>query len=365
MKKLKVLHVIDQMGLGGAQGGVRDIMEYQQDSLDVFLLVLRRDANEIQVKHPNVIFYNSYSRYSLLPLLTLRRLIKENCIDVVHCHLPRSQVFGWFAKRFFASDVKLVFHERGPIYEAGFVHGNLLKLMVRDVQLFIAVSEATRQELLKYIPNYSEKTVTLYNGLDIEKLKQRSAMSEEFIADEKLRLGVKGNEFVLGFAGRFEEQKGVDVLIRALTKLNFPFKLLLLGDGTLRSSMEQLVAQLDLTDKVVFMGYRADALKYFYLMDVLVMPSVWEPYARTILEAHCLGVPCIASNVSGMPELIEDGKDGILFLGGDHLDLAEKINFFQADRSLASKFKESGKRSREGNALSVFVNKLSELYAKL
>jgi len=98
---MKVLHVIDNMSLGGAQFMVKGFVEFQQDKENHYVFSLRKSELLIEIDHPNVILSSSNNRYSLFPILELRKIIKEKEIDIVHCYLQKSQFVGWLVKRFY------------------------------------------------------------------------------------------------------------------------------------------------------------------------------------------------------------------------------------------------------------------------
>src|SRR3989344_3696257 len=112
---MKILHLIDSLGLGGAQTVVKGIFENQRKNKDIFLYVLRKREINIDVDHPNVKIFNSNKKYSLASIQELRNLIEKEQISIIHCHLFRSQVFGWILKRFYFPNIKLIFHEHGQI----------------------------------------------------------------------------------------------------------------------------------------------------------------------------------------------------------------------------------------------------------
>jgi len=130
------------------------------------------------------------------------------------------------------------------------------------------------------------------------------------------RYGCTNNEFIALFAGRLEEVKRVDRIIESLEHLSnkVQVKLIVAGDGTLRRDLENQVAAKGLKSRVVFLGYVPhNQLSGLYNMaDVLLLPSLMEGTPMVVLEALACGTPAIATRVGGIPDLIEDGKNGIL-----------------------------------------------------
>ena len=96
---MKVLHIIDTLWQGGAQSLLKSLFENQKDNPDIFLYSLRTREFNLDIDHPNVIANISTSRFSLRPLKTIREIIRTHQIDILHCHLPRSHVFGYIIRK--------------------------------------------------------------------------------------------------------------------------------------------------------------------------------------------------------------------------------------------------------------------------
>jgi glycosyltransferase involved in cell wall biosynthesis len=130
------------------------------------------------------------------------------------------------------------------------------------------------------------------------------------------RYGCGKDEFVLLFAGRLEEVKKVDKIIDSLACSNnsSKMKLFIAGDGSLKKALQKRVRELNLTDRIFFLGYVAhDELPSLYNMaDAFILPSIMEGAPMVVLEALACGTPVIATGVGGIPDLVENGKNGFL-----------------------------------------------------
>lgn len=197
------------------------------------------------------------------------------------------------------------------------LHHQVLKIYEKGVDLFIAPSRFMKQtvedfgwpaEKLHYLPNF---------------------FSPEFIAGAaapKLNRTAKAQDYLLYF-GRLAEEKGIEVLLRALPLTKARLKIA--GTGSEEERLRSLVARLELGDRVELLGQRtgADLVGLVKEAKAVIIPSVWlENMPLNLLEALALGQIVIASDIGGLPELIQDGYNGLLFQPGDHQDLAEKIN---------------------------------------
>lgn len=169
--------------------------------------------------------------------------------------------------------------------------------------------------------------------------------------DLTLFLGEKDTKFdnFILFVGQLEKVKGVEYFIEAFTRISpeFPdFKLVIVGEGSERKNLELGTRALKSQDRVTFKGKLPlegvrDIMKNCYC---LVLPSLSEGLGRVIMEAQALGKPVVASRVGGIPDLIRDGQNGFLFRVGDKEELATKLRALMADKSLAQKMGEAGRR---------------------
>lgn len=134
------------------------------------------------------------------------------------------------------------------------------------------------------------------------------------------------NRFVLLIVAQLIPEKGVDVAIRSLKSLPESVVLWVVGEGPASGSLQDLCRQLALEDRVRFFGLQREVQPYLQAADCFVCPSRWKEAAGlVILEALACGLPVIATDIGGIPELVEDGKVGLLFRSEDHTQLADCI----------------------------------------
>ena len=137
------------------------------------------------------------------------------------------------------------------------------------------------------------------------------------------------------FAGRLGRQKAVGVLLTALADVD-GVSLIVAGDGPERGALERRVSELGLDGRVRFLGSvpRETVLRLFRAGDASVLPSAWENFPHTVVEALAVGCPVIASAVGGVPEVVRDGENGLLVAPGDASALGDAISRFFADPGL-------------------------------
>jgi glycosyltransferase involved in cell wall biosynthesis len=141
-------------------------------------------------------------------------------------------------------------------------------------------------------------------------------------------LSIPPSAFVFGSVGRLSIEKGHRFLVSAFHKLcteapvGAPLYLIIVGDGKEEQPLKQQATQLGIREQIHFAGYQGSCTEWMQMMDCLVQPSLTEGTPNTVLEALCLKIPVIASAVGGVPDLIADGRNGLLVPAGDVAQMA-------------------------------------------
>jgi glycosyltransferase involved in cell wall biosynthesis len=152
---------------------------------------------------------------------------------------------------------------------------------------------------------------------------------------------------VITLVGELNERKQQRVVIEAAPNLleRFPnARILFVGDGDDRAALEAAVRERGLHASIIFTGFRADVPEILMGSDVLLLPSRVEGFGYVLVEAMAAGIPCVASNVSSIPEIVQDGVTGILHAVGDSGAMAEAIIAILSDRARARAMGEAGAR---------------------
>jgi glycosyltransferase involved in cell wall biosynthesis len=361
---MRVLHIIDTLWLGGAQTLERDYFEAQKDNLDVFLYVLRRTDPQVIIDHRNVLIRNSFSRFSFFPLFELRKFIKENKIDIVHCHLLRSQLFGYLVKRFFFPEIKLVIHEQGDLVDTAGLSVPILKVIKHKTDLFITCSNALRRLLLEKINVEPVKAICLYNAINLQKFNRQAILWN--VKEEKNKIGIGEDAFVVGFAGRLAERKGWREFV-GLAKIflsNASVKFLIAGDGPDKEELLSYIPVHGLSN-VIYIGYAPNMQLFYSLIDCLVVPSHHEPMGMIVPEAQAMRVPVIAANVDGLNEIVTDGTNVLLFGAKNIAGIKATLLKVIEDKPLRDYLISNGVTNAEKYSIESYSKALYEIDARL
>ncbi len=251
----------------------------------------------------------------------LIRIIRAERYDIVHVYQTASGVLARLAARLASIKVKIIV--TSPTAEdSHYWIKNSFKLFVH-VHFFhptwnyffadrlIAVSQASKQALIKRERINPNKIEINYHGLDTHKYKVDNTVTENI----KKEFGLSNNDFVVGTLSRLVEAKGIMYLLRAIPELAKGvdgLKVLLTGDGEDKQKFMNVVRELNISDKVIFPGWRNDSAGVLSVMDVFILPSLTEGFGISVLQAMAVGRAVVATEVGGIPDMINHEKNGIL-----------------------------------------------------
>jgi glycosyltransferase involved in cell wall biosynthesis len=260
-------------------------------------------------------------------LFRLVKLLKERQVDLVHIHLPYAGIFGRIAARL--ANVKATVYTEHNVIDGYKPMTRLLdQLTYRFDSTTITVSESVRESVLRskfFKPN---KVMTVLNGVDIGRVK---IADQAEVAKIRESLGIPREDFVVGNVAHIRPLKGQQYLIRAAKIVvdecpNTTF--VIVGrekTPEARQALEDLAVELGIKDKVIFTGFREDAVSITAACDLFALSSLFEGLPVALLEAMALGKPPVVTAVGGIPEVVTDGVEGFLVEPRDCEALAQRI----------------------------------------
>jgi len=294
-------------------------------------------------------------------------LLKKHKINILHTHLFHAGILGHFAKLFCPNTkVLMTRHYSNYTHLYGSAFQRMLdRWSLRVTKYIIAVSHGVFNALVELEVADPKKISVIHNGIDLRKF-------PEFFDDS----GEKRREFniaedlkVIGAIGTLHPRKGHVYFIRAaalVCKKRKDVQFILIGDGIFEKKLMKLSDTLGLNKRMIFAGYRTDAPSLLSLMDILVQPSLEEGFGLTIIEAMLFSKPVIATNVGGIPEIVEDGVSGILVPAKNPEAIAGAINYLLDN---PDKMKELGSNAKsrvyEKFSLSMMMKRYEMVYEKL
>ncbi len=281
------------------------------------------------------------SKNSPANLIQLLKIISLEKPDLIHAQIwnPVASKFAFAAAKI--KKIPLIITEHDPFALRG------ARKLYKQVSLkipakIITVSQANQELMAELYSVHSKKITTIYNGIE----KPISPLSDQRKLQIRKTIFQAGPETIILFsAGTLHQRKGYKHLIAAYAKIAHKFenhKLIIAGEGPERESLQKLIQNLDLAKRVVLLGYQNNVLELMQVADIFILPSLKEAFGLVILEAMQSGLPVIASQVGGIPEIITSEHLGILTKPADKNSMIKALTKALSDQALRNKLKASG-----------------------
>lgn len=316
---MKILHVITSLRTGGAEKLMIELLpRLKEYGYEVDLLLFdgtdtafRRDAESSGIKVMEL--GKGGSVYSPIKLFKLFSYLKK--YDVVHTHNTAPQFFAAISSIFHHVLLCTTEHSTSNRRRKLKWYAPIDKWMYSRYRKVICISDKAEENLRSSIGKSRSEIITINNGVDVAKFTSAIASTEL----EEISPACKKMLMVAGF--RWEKDQ--DTIIRSMPLLPDYFHLFLIGDGVRRLDCESLTRQLNVSERVHFLGVRSDVAELLKSADFVLMSSHFEGLSLSSIEGMSVGKPFIASNVDGLREVVSGA--GCLFPHGDANALADTI----------------------------------------
>ena len=303
---MKILYVITGLGQGGAERVVCDLADKMYErGHEVKVAYLLGDALTTP-RHANIELIKINLAHMLaLPgaYLCLARLINRYKPNVVHSHMVHANLLTRLVRP--SSPMQKLISTAHSNNEGGTLRMMLYRFTHNLSNVTTNVSQGASQafEQKKAVPVGGIKTV--YNGIDLDKFKYDYKARDSVLQELSLTIATK----IILAVGRFNEAKDYPNLLNAVALLKekntkLDFKLLIAGDGELRTAIEALISELNLTHDVILLGRRVDIPRLMSAADLFVLPSKYEGFGLVVAEAMACRCPVVATNSGGVSEVI-------------------------------------------------------------
>lgn len=355
---MKVLHIINSLDTGGAEKLVADSVPlYQKRGIEVDVLLLNDNPSAFRKQleeetNGNVFGFSTACVYNPLLIFKLIPYLKK--YDIVHAHLFPTLYWVVLAKCLSKSTVKLIYTEHNtenrrrnnPIFR------KIDKFIYSKLSFIGCISIGTYENLEKHIGKNNKMRV-INNGIDLSKFTYKNASYNFFSKEDILLIQVSS----------FRKQKDQETLINSLKDLPEKVKLLLVGDGDLIEKRKLQVKELDIEHRVKFLGKRYDIPELMSYSDIVVLSSHYEGFGLAIVEGMAIGKPVIASNVSGIREIVLGY--GLLFEEGNSKELAAQITSLIDDKKYYTKIASQCSERAKDFDINIMVDKYINVYNEL
>ncbi len=347
-RKLRVLQIIGDSKFGGASLVVADLMKMLQGrGLEVTLLATDRQMVDFAQENGFRVWPFKGIQRSINPLIDISATMRlawalRGKYDIVHTHTTKGGVVGRTAAHM--AGIPIVIHTVHG-FAFGEFSGRLATSAVCLVEHIVAlmcdrvifVNSFDRLKSVKAGIIPENKAVTVYNGVTEERLKPGLSVNRTDLLKE---LNLAEDTFLCANVGRLAEQKGLRYLFEALgiVRRKMPelkIHQVMIGQGELYEQSQEWIKEYGIADRVHFLGFRTDALRWTGGADAFVLSSLWEGHSITLLEAMGCSTPIIATDIKGNRESITNEQDGLLVQPCNAQALADGIIRIASNPELA------------------------------
>lgn len=311
-----------------SRAGIMTGLDKERFKTVIIYLTKRSDApNYFEEQGCSVQYLFGNARLNAFRFSILRKLVKtirQEKIDLIHCHRHKATVYAAIAT-FFAKQVKVISHVHGLNRSKKLRRKILNRFILQRVSRILTVGESVREDVLRansFLP--PENVCSIGNSIDIERFTSVDISK----AQARQRLGLDQDSVVVGTVGRLTPTKGYDTLLHSFKNVKDRLsnaQLVFIGDGRLRTELEGLANELGLSECVSFLGRREDMPEVYKAMDIFVLSSIAEGMPRSLLEAMASEVLCVATDVGAIPEILDNGRFGLQVSSGDAAAMSDAI----------------------------------------
>jgi len=340
---MRILYLITRADLGGAQVHLLDLLKGLRGSIDATVVVgeegfftdaVRDLGLECRVT-PHLVQPISPAK-DMRAVFQLVQLMRELKPDLIHAHTSKAGAVGRFAARMAGIPSVFTAHTwcfaEGTSWKWKLAGVPCERLAARFGSAIINVSDANRRLAASHGISNQVRLLTIHNGItDV------SARAEpEFAGIPRIVM-----------VARCAPQKDQALLLRALAEIDMPVQAIFVGDGETRPALEAEVCRLNLRNRVEFLGERRDVAQILSACHIFALPTRWEGFPLSILEAMRAGLPVVASDVGGVAEAVIDSKTGFLAPCGDEFAFRARLRELIERPALRGKMGAAGRRRYE------------------
>ena len=358
-KKVRVLHIAE------APGGVErylvalltKLKQNYSDQLEHILVCSdsfdegKFEAIVAKVEHVGDMHHPISARSDLRSIMAVRNLIRKYKPDVVYCHSSKAGAIGRMAnvglKNRYGAPNACVYNAHGWAFNMKgaskkVIHSYVMieKMLAPITDSIICISEFEKNTALAHGICEPSKLKVIYNGIDLDEEKCVHVKPTDM-------KDIPEDAFVVGMVGRLATQKAPDIFVKAASviKKRVPEAFfVIVGDGLNRNDTERLVREYGLMDSFLITGWVDDPFNYICNFDVAMLMSRWEGFGLVLPEYMLTRKPIVAANVDAIPEIIQDGVNGLLVEREDFYGAAEAVIKLRDDANLRDYLVENGVR---------------------
>jgi glycosyltransferase involved in cell wall biosynthesis len=357
---------------GGIESYTPVILGINPEKYETIFIHLTKSSNNPNIfeqKGKKVFYITERPRLGIFRpavFLKLAKILKNEDVDILHCHKHKSAFYGTIAAKLAGVPIILA-HVHGLGRTRNFGRKFLNRFIFSRVDKILTVGQAVKNDVLLNNPSVNpQKIINTGNSIDLDGFSSIVYNRQT----TRRKIGISQEAFVFAAAGRLVPTKGQQYLIRAFAQIRENLnnaQLLIAGTGELKDELQRLAFELGCGQSVHFPGHINNMPEFYAAIDIFVLPSIAEGLPRTLIEAMASGVLCIATDAGGIPEILDNGRCGLLVPPKNENALADAMlkaaNMPQQEKSaVISAAKEYIKKEFSHN---VIIKRIEKIYDTL
>lgn len=366
---MKVLHILNMNKLSGAEKLVLEICKNMRKYEPVVIcggddlknLFNKNNINAYSINFNEVGLKKSVNE--------IKNIIVSEKINIIHAHDNHASLKAFLAKKVYRLDVKVISHIHNCY--PWLVGKNKMKLIDsiirRGYDYNIACGKLVYDfytENTKYINE--KNTVILSNSIDVEEISKIHTKNMYDIYEE---FNIPKDKTIFGFIGRLSEQKGIVPFVKEVAKNKEKFinsKILLVGNGDQENEVREIIKLNNMEDLFILTGYQDNVYKFYLIIDVFFLPSLYEGLPMVILEAMAFKRPIVSMNVGSIDEVVINNHNGYLINKENYDEFINKLAILKEDSKLQLMYGSNGYNHVLNNYdIRHYVDELIKIYNKV
>lgn len=344
-----ICHVLHTLNTGGAEVLACEFGRRQRDAFDVIYVCLDEAGNMASVMQKDgfkVTVLNRKPGFDYGLTKKLYRLFHDEKVSIVHAHQYAPFFYSAASRGILANKPAILFTEHGRAFPDMRRPKRCLanRFLLKRHDRVVAVGKQVKQALIDFEEIPDNRIEVIYNGVPSERYS--NPITPEQRVAVRHSLDTNADDSVVIQVARLHPLKDHITAIQTFAKTvaKIPStKLWLVGEGEEHDKIVQEIQKLDITKSVRLLGNRNDVQVLIHAADAFLLTSISEGIPLTVIEAMFAGIPCVCSNVGGLPEIIEHGRNGLLAPAKNPEALSEQLSEVLVNKNLAKSLGQAGK----------------------
>ena len=375
---MKVLHLISSLDKGGAETQLVELINEQiKKKYEINVCYLKGNSywvDYLRSKNVTCHFINYKNSlniikliFSVIKIFKIAKIFKPN---IIHSHLNLAEVLSFFLS-FFFRETKYITTKHLDSFILSSSYSNQINkfyiffenLILSRAEKIICISKSVHTFFLSNTNINKSKFHLVYYGINSVSYDN---VDQQEIDNFYTKFNLSKNTYVIGTIARHVPQKNLSLLLLSyrnfIDKYNIDSKLVIVGDGFLKNKLKQEAEKLNINKSIIWIDFFEKNPILFKVFDVFCLTSNYEGLGLVLLEALCSKTPVVATNISAIPEVIQNNYNGYLFEKNDYLKLSELM--LKVYKSENKEIKNNGRNVIEKNfSLKIMSSRISKIYS--